>query len=142
MQQQNTVNCLTALVKQEIEDEGLPPELAAIWGAFLHEGLMDSRLSSKRENQVLGLWKMGCIELMTEVCKYLPDVWEATYSEWNADEFYCGVFEYEVISPLGKYLGDYIVHKKGQFPPEEVVKAVIRQLIADYLIDSTVPKNH
>lgn len=88
MQQHNTVKELTALFHPAQEDPALSIEMAAIWGAFLHEGLMDS-LATKRDRVILGQWKMGCIELMTETCKYLSDVWTEVYNQWDNRETYC-----------------------------------------------------
>lgn len=135
----HTVKQLTTLCHPATEDPAFPPEMAALWGAFLHEGLMDS-LSSKRNKAILGKWKMGCIELMTETCVYLPLVWDEVYRQWDSSESYCGIFEYEVLSILGHYLGDHIILKKGQLPPPEEVKDMIQTLVYSFLENSSIPQ--
>jgi hypothetical protein len=135
MQAFNTVKTLTSQFHPAQEDPALLADMAAIWGAFLHEGLMDS-LSAKRDRQILGHWKMGCIELMTETCKYLPDVWKEAYIQWDNRETYCGIFEYEVIALLGHYLGDYLLLNNGNLPPKAEVVAMIQTLVYCFLENS------
>ena len=109
----------------------IPANVAAIWGAFLYEGLLACFPDLKRGKEILRWWAQGCDELVAEVCAYLPEVWRQIEPRWYEKDF-PGVFEYEVISPLGVNLGDYILLNHGELPPREVVQEFIRELIADF----------
>jgi hypothetical protein len=140
MQPCTTINTFKTLFHPACDEPALTAEIAALWGAFLHEGLMDS-LATKRDRQILGHWKMGCIELMIASCAYLPCVWEEAYKQWDSSELYDGIFEYEVLSVLGSYLGDYIVLNNGKLPPKEDVEALIQTLVYCFLENSTASQH-
>lgn len=134
MQKPSSLQQLTTLA---MGTTTMPVEIAAIWGAFLHEGLMDS-MSCKRDKALLLQWNKGCIELMTEACAFLPAVWEEIGDEWESCTSYSGVFEYEVISVLGHYLGDYIILRNGLLPSFQEVQAIIKALVYCFLEDVSV----
>jgi hypothetical protein len=109
----------------------IPANVAAIWGAFLYEGLLACYPNRERGTEILRRWALGCDHLMAEVCAYLPEVWQQVEPRWYEKDF-PGVFEYEVIAPLGVSIGDYLLLNNGQLPPRDVVKDYIRDLVADF----------
>ena len=42
----------------------LPAALAAVWGAFLYEGLLAHHPHPERMHRILDTWREGCIELV------------------------------------------------------------------------------
>lgn len=109
-------------------DNTLPPGVAAVWGAFLFEGLFISSKQPNRADQIRSAWGLGQIELVTECCEtYLPVVWEQVKDRWHGGNF-PGVFEYEVISELGKLLGDYLI-EFDRLPESNKVFDIIRDLV-------------
>lgn len=120
----------------------LPSELAAVWGAFLYEGLLGQRPDKKRHRQILDMWNEGCLELVMAVTAFLPEVWHQASTSWEGlEQDLPDVFEYHVISPLGVYLGDYLLFHDGKLPNAEAMKMVIHAFIRDYFhpIQNTTP---
>ena len=111
----------------------IPANVAAIWGAFLYEGMLACSHTKTREREVLKKWNQGCVELMAGACALLPEVWRQIEPRWYEAQF-PGVFEYDVISPLGVSIGDYILLNNGQLPPREVVQEFVRELIEDFFL--------
>lgn len=110
----------------------LPSCLAAVWGAFLFEGLL-SYPDVKRNEQVLDTWGQGCIELVITACAFLPEVWAQISTTWEStDADLPGVFEYEVLSPLGEWLASYLLEHNGQMPPPDTVRQTIQELIDSF----------
>lgn len=108
----------------------LPATVAAIWGAFLYEGLLAHESDHHRLASVLDAWGQGCIELVMAASQYLPEVWDQISRKWEAEDTdFPGVFEYEVISPLGIWLGDYLLRHDGHLPDTETIKQRIDELI-------------
>jgi hypothetical protein len=114
--------------------ELLPANVAAIWGAFLYEGMMTSHQNPERGDQVLRMWSSGCIELLTETCGYLDKVWEYSRERWHQVELFEGVFEYEVISPLGSLLGYYVLLNDGKLPSRNISNGMIEDLVDNFFI--------
>ncbi|MFZ5757917.1 MAG: hypothetical protein ACOY3X_13505 [Pseudomonadota bacterium] len=111
----------------------LPADLAALWGAFLFEGLMVSSREPDRGRRVLDAWNQGCLELIWQCCTYLPEVWRQVELRWRDSAYgFPGVFEYEVISELGTMLGEHVILNDGQLPDVEKARTLIRVLIADF----------
>lgn len=111
----------------------LPADLAALWGAFLFEGLMVSSREPERARRVLDAWNQGCVELLWQCCSFLPEVWRQVESRWrDSTQSFPGVFEYEVISELGTMLGEHVILNDGQLPDVEKARTLIRVLIADF----------
>lgn len=112
----------------------LPAALAAVWGAFLYEGLLAHHPHPERMHRILDTWREGCIELVIAVCAHLPEVWEQIAMTWNeTDADLPGVFEYEVISPLGEWLGDTLLAHDGHLPDVDTVRQKIKELIHAFL---------
>ena len=117
-------------VSVEAKGIPLPAMLAAVWGAFLYEGLMAHHPDPQRTRAILDHWNEGCIELVIAVCAYLPEVWEQISTTWNnSDEDLPRVFEYEVVSPLGEWLGECLLSHEGHLADPDTVRAKIHDLI-------------
>lgn len=113
----------------------LPAVLAAVWGAFLYEGLMAHHPDHQRTRSILDAWHEGCIELVIAVCAYLPEVWAQISTTWNETETDLpGVFEYEVISPFGEWLGNYLLTHDGTLPAPETVRQQLSKQIHAFLL--------
>lgn len=134
MQPQNTVQQLTVLFHPAQEDPALSVEIATLWGAFLHEGLMDS-MGNPRDKNILGHWQMGCLELMQTLCQCLPWIWDELYRQWDSREVYDGIIEYDVVAALGHYLGDYLLVNHGLLPEPAEIKTLIQSLVNGFLDD-------
>lgn len=124
---------LTSHEPEQIQ-EPLPATVAAIWGAFLYEGMMTSHQNPERADNVLRMWNAGCIELITGTCEYLDRVWEYSCERWHQAELFEGVFEYEVISPLGSLLGYYVMLNDGKLPPDSISNGMIEDLVDNFFI--------
>ena len=109
----------------------IPANVAAIWGAFLYEGVWVCAKNTTRETEVLRHWNQGRVDLMAAVCAYLPEVWRQIEPRRYEAQF-PGVFEYEVIAPLGTILGDYLLLNQGSLPPWDFVQTFVRDLIDDF----------
>jgi len=110
----------------------IPANVAAVWGGFIYEGLM-AEGSRQRMQKVLDAWGQGCVELVAAGCAFLPDMWKQITVAWNdRDTDFPGVFEYEVVAELGKYLGDYLLAHDGNLPDVQTVRAQIAQLIQEF----------
>ncbi len=111
----------------------IPADLAAVWGAFLFEGVLVSSCEPDRARRVLDAWNQGCLELIWQCCIYLPEVWRQVESRWrDASQGFPGVFEYEVISELGTLLGDHVILNDGQLPEVDKARTIIRTLLTDF----------
>lgn len=118
----------------------LPAEVAAVWGAFLFEGLLTDPSNPTFTNTVLDAWGQGCIELVIAATLVLPEVWQQISQTWEStDTDFPGVFEYEVISPLGTYLANYLVSHDGKLPSKEDVAAEVKRIIAVFLGTDRLP---
>jgi len=115
--------------EQKLAHEPLPPDVAAIWGAFLFEGMMTSRQNPDHADHVLRMWNAGCIDLVTQACGYLNTVWACSYERWHQAEIFDGVFEYDVISHLGSLLGYFVMLNDGKLPPESISNDMIEDLV-------------
>ncbi|MDP2229237.1 MAG: hypothetical protein Q8J78_17365 [Moraxellaceae bacterium] len=108
----------------------LPAAVAAVWGAFVYEGLLAHIPDQKRTQAILDTWGQGCVELVIAATLHLPVLWLQISQKWEtSDTSFPGVFEYEVVSPLGCYLADYLLTHDGDLPPTDEVAAEITRLI-------------
>ncbi len=111
----------------------IPADLAAVWGAFLFEGVLVSSREPERARRVLDAWNQGCLELVWQCCTYLPEVWRQVESRWRDSAYgFPGVFEYEVVSELGTLLGDHVILNDGQLPEVDKARTMIRTLLTDF----------
>ena len=118
--------------KSKHKQKPIPANVAAIWGAFLYEGMLACTHNKGRERDVLAKWAKGCDELIAAACAFLPELWRQIEPRWYEAQF-PGVFEYEVVSPLGVALGDYIlISDVGNLPTKENVQEFIQDLIQDF----------
>jgi hypothetical protein len=120
----------TRAVTGEAVPETLPANTAALWGAFLHEGLMISARDPARPLRVLEAWGDGCLELLTEACSGLETIWQARCAYQGRPSF-PGIFEYEVVSEIGRALGDYVL-AYGKLPDEVTQRALIRDQVQTF----------
>jgi hypothetical protein len=74
----------------------LPADTAAIWGAFLYEGLMMTEHTLGEEKTLMDFWKEGYLELVTEACQSLDLVWFQLKDRLKQIEEVPGVFEYAI----------------------------------------------
>ena len=107
----------------------LSPHLAALWGAFLYEGLM---LNADRHRRLLEVWGNGCLELISAVCDFIPDLWKQVQPYWYGPQGFPGVFEYEVVSVLGEQLSTYLLEHDGDFPPPADIQQMITELVVTF----------
>lgn len=117
-------------ISAETQGIPLPAMVAAVWGAFLYEGLLSSHQEHRRLRRVLDTWANGCLELVIATCLHLPEAWMQISRKWEEED--CdlpGVFEYEVIAPLGTWLGDWLLAHNGDLPTPDQVHAEIHRLI-------------
>lgn len=117
-----------------VMDTPLPVDIAAVWGAFLFEGLMVSTLNTGRASEILDRWGNGCIELVAEACSHLPELWAQAEPHWHAGESFPGIFEYEVVSELGSVMGDHVL-QYGYLPSEQEVESTITRLLKEFFRD-------
>ena len=111
----------------------IPADLAAVWGAYLFEGVLVSSREPERARRVLDAWNQGCLELIWQCCTYLPEVWRQVESRWRDSAYgFPGVFEYEVISEFGTLLGDHVILNDGQLPEVDKARTMIRTLLTDF----------
>ena len=96
----------------------ISPHLAAVWGAFLHEGMMLNSADIERSIRLLDLWGNGCIELIQSVCEYIPVIWQHAQPYWDQPQGFPGVFEYEVVSILGEQISTYMLNHEGNLPSD------------------------
>lgn len=108
------------------------PETAAIWGAFLYEGLMMAEYKLGEEKTLIDYYAYGYIEMISELTEYLQKVWEMAITEPRFFSDSPGMFEYEVISPLGEYLGEQLVKLEGQLPKNEEIEAALKHLVLSF----------
>lgn len=108
----------------------LPATVAAVWGAFLYEGLLIGHQEPRRLRRVLDAWGQGCLELVIATCLHLPEAWAQISLKWETEDCdFPGVFEYEVLAPLGTWFGDYLLSHNGDLPTPIQVQDEIRRLI-------------
>lgn len=110
----------------------IDPHLAAVWGAFLHEGLMLNPSDPQRTFQILDVWGNGCVELINALAEIVPIIWEQIHPHWHRPQGFPGVFEYEVVSALGEQLGSYMLENDGNLPSSEEVEDMAAALIATF----------
>jgi len=109
----------------------LATEQSVIWGAFLLEGVLIQPPLTNRIHAIIDHWPSGFIELVTEACGSLGAVWEQVRDCWHHPEMFDGVFEYEVISPLGQCLGDHLL-EHGCLPSPDHIQGVIAELVESF----------
>ena len=111
------------------KDSPLPVTVAAVWGAFLYEGLFAIQSDPQAFDAVLTKWNQGCLVLVMAACRYLPLVWDVVADRWNQlDADFAGVFEYEVIVAFGMWLQHELL-RTGLLPEQKSAEAHIHYLI-------------
>ena len=68
---------------------------------------------------------------------FLPTLWRLIAEVWAHETLdFPGVFEYEVISSFGEWLGDWLLAHEGRLPEPAIAEIKIRELIAAFFDDS------
>jgi hypothetical protein len=106
----------------------LPASVAAVWGAFLLEGMLIERSVHERIDRIIETWQQGFIELMIEACQCLDPLWNEVRDHWQQPEKFDGVFEYEVVAPLGRFLGNHLLQHRS-LPSLDHQQGAIAELV-------------
>lgn len=118
------------IVATPASGQPIPAHVAAVWGGFIYEGLIAPSLTEQRLDAVLDAWGCGCIELVMACCHHLDELWTQISARWDKEDTdFPGVFEYEVVASLGKYLGDYLLAHDGLLPSRVLVAQHIAELV-------------
>ena len=117
----------------------IDPHLAAVWGAFLHEGMMLNSSDVERTFRILDLWGNGCIELIQSVCEYIPVIWLYAQPYWDKPEAFPGVFEYEVVSILGEQIATHLLNHEGNLPSDREFAAMASELVTQFFSQGDTP---
>ncbi|WP_157954211.1 hypothetical protein [Saccharospirillum mangrovi] len=96
----------------------LPWAVAAVWGSFLHEGLMLTSNNVERTLLLLDRWGDTTLALVQVVCEYLPTLWDEVQPYYSSLSGVSGVFEYEVVSQLGEQIATHLMDT-GKLPSQE-----------------------
>ena len=125
---------MVCIASTPVAGQALPVNVAAVWGGFLYEGLLAPARDQERVTQILDRWGCGCLELVMAVCEYLPGLWTQIADVWNRHDLdFPGVFEYEVVSAFGAWLGDWLLEHDGRMPTSDQAAEAITRLIARFL---------
>ena len=119
----------------------IDPHLAAVWGAFLHEGMMLNSANIERSIQILDLWGNGCIELIQSVCEYIPVIWQYAQPYWDQPEAFPGVFEYEVVSILGEQIATHMLNHEGNLPSDREFAQMASELVTQFFSQGDEPRD-
>lgn len=115
------------------------PHLAAVWGAFLHEGMMLNSADIERSIRLLDLWGNGCIELIQSVCEYIPVIWQYAQPYWDQPHVFPGVFEYEVVSILGEQIATHMLKYEGNLPSDREFAQMASELVTQFFSQGDKP---
>ncbi|WP_410210673.1 hypothetical protein [Aquirhabdus sp.] len=120
------------IIETPQKGSSLPVAVAAVWGAFLYEGIFAIQSDPKTFDTVLTHWNQGCLELVMAACSYLPLVWDEVANIWDhVDTDFAGVFEYEVIVAFGIWLQHAVLHT-GHLPDQACAQAHISYLLQKF----------
>lgn len=109
----------------------MPAGLASVWGVFLHEGLMGQPVDPDRPRRILEIWGRGYIGLIIASCESLDPLWQAVSQTWYEPHGHPGLFEREVVSLLGQWLGDQLL-ATGDLPTPKEAKRHIDTLVRGF----------
>ncbi len=124
---------MVRIASTPVSGQPMPVSVAAIWGGFLYEGLLAPARDQERVRLILDSWGCGCLELVMTVSDYLPGLWAQIAEVWNLQEAdFPGVFEYEVVSAFGAWLGDWLLAHEGQLPGHDMATEEIARLITRF----------
>lgn len=112
----------------------LPWAVAAVWGAFLHEGLMLTSHNVERTLALLNRWGDTTLALIQAVCEYLPTLWEEVQPFYSSLPGTPGVFEYEVVSQLGEEIASHLL-EEGRLPSQAVFAQMARASISAFYLN-------
>ncbi len=125
---------MVCIVSTPVTGHPLPVNVAAVWGGFMYEGLLAPARDQERMTLILDTWGCGCLELVMAVCEFLPGLWAQIADVWERHDFdFPGVFEYEVVSAFGAWLGDWLLEHDGRLPDHDQSAEAIARLIARFM---------
>lgn len=125
---------MVCIASTPVAGNPLPVNVAAVWGGFLYEGLLAPARDQERVTLILDSWGCGCLELVMAVCEYLPGLWLQIADVWNRHDLdFPGVFEYEVVSAFGAWLGGWLLEHNGRLPTFDQAAEAIARLINRFL---------
>lgn len=97
--------------------------------AFMALGLMNGKYDGFTSADVVASWGQGFLELVMELVRNAEH--SERLLEQRADDFFPGVYDYEVSEPFGFWFGTYVFEHDGQLPPiEECNAELIRRIEA------------
>ncbi len=123
----------------DLNSETLPQAVAPVWGAFLFEGLMTSQTDPYRSQRLLNFWSASRVKLVTECCRYLDWIWTYSRRRWRHISPKHGMFEYEVISAFGDFLGFHLILNHGELPPIREAEELIQHLVDVFFTREDAP---
>ena len=91
------------------------------------------RGTESRHVLLLDRWPQGCLELVLALEPFIQLLWQRL-GQWGipATLDWPGVFEYEVVVPLGRMIGDHVVVHVGQLPEQILVSQHLDLLIKSF----------
>ncbi len=113
----------------------------AIYGAFMMEGFRETSTIKNLPNSI-----EGGIGLVAELCSYVEPIKamvaaaESILGEGN----HPGIFDYEVTSPFGEFVGSYIEQER-EFPSRELCINWLKEACTTFFIrfdDDDAPRQH
>lgn len=119
------------------KDQPLPGFIAAVWGAFLYEGLMTSTRNRQRRQDVMRHWDGSPFQLLQECCRYLERIWLHSRSFLPQLSRSDGSYEHEVIAHFGELLGYHLILNEGRLPDDDEADALIRDLVNRYRTENS-----
>ncbi len=105
----------------------------AVYAAFFMEGLRDQDYDA-----VIQSWDQGCIELVSAVVAYTPllrRLVDAAVKAHDDSVSFPGVFEYEVCSPFGMWIGGQVL-ERADMPTEQACREWLAAAVIDFFIQS------
>ena len=116
-----------------IVNKELNASTAAIWGAFLHEGLIIAEGSLDKDRTLIDFWHGGYLELICEASNGLDLIHQELLAQKIHFPSLFGVFEYEVISMFGFHYGQHLINNKGNVPSHEFINNTAKELIHNFI---------
>lgn len=113
----------------------LRSDIAAVWGAFLMEGLLDTLSRHAKDGEPIHSDQRAYAELVSASCTWLPCLWERIEPWWESPVFDSpGAFESEVVSELGSVFAEHYALYRCM-PHADNVQRIITELISSFLLD-------
>lgn len=109
---------------EPIKEKPINPHNTAVIGAFMTEGLFAAGYDA-----CIGHWGKGCFEMIYEMTSYAAWLEQKVTEAIEVEGLeVCGVYDYEVSVPFGKWFGEQIIANPGYTPRPEACFTQLRQL--------------